>query len=217
MVMALEATFTATHGEFPLAAVFAEFPCSEIELDRVVPTNQFIVPYFWVRDAEFENNSMDNVSHPGINGIRVVDKVDSAAFIRIDWDFEYESILTAIIETDVNLISARGDDDQWVFEFRAESQQVLADFQSYCRDHDIPLELTKLHALSPLESDQEYDLTEAQREAMTVAHTMGYYESPREASRQDVANELGISPQALGSRLQRGTRRLIASTIVHEE
>lgn len=217
MGMALEATFTATHGEFPLAAVFAEFPAVEIELDRVVPTNNFIVPYFWVRGAEFENHSMEDVTHPGIHDIRVVDKVDTAALIRIDWDFAYESVLTAIIETDVNLISARGSDDHWVFEFRAESQQVLADFQSYCQNNDIPLELTKLHALSPLESGQEYVLTETQREAMTVAYTMGYYESPREASRQDVANELGISPQAVGSRLQRGTRRLIASTLIHDE
>ncbi len=214
--MAIEATFTATDGEFPLAAVFAEFPDAVIELDRVVPTDEFIVPYFWVRDAEFENISMENVTHSGIHDIRVVDNVDGAAFIRIDWDLAYQSVLTAIIETNVHLISARGSENQWSFEFRAESQQALADFQSYCQDHDIPLELTKLHALSPLESGQEYDLTDTQREAMTVAYTLGYYESPREATRQDVANELGVSPQAVGSRLQRGTRRLIASTLIHD-
>lgn len=214
--MAIEATFTATDGEFPLAAVFAEFPDAVIELDRVVPTDEFIVPYFWVRDAEFENISMENVTHSGIHDIRVVDNVDGAAFIRIDWDLAYQSVLTAIIETNVHLISARGSENQWSFEFRAESQQALADFQSYCQDHDIPLELTKLHALSPLESGQEYDLTDTQREAMTVAYTLGYYESPREATRQDVANKLGVSPQAVGSRLQRGTRRLIASTLIHD-
>ena len=215
--MAIEATFTATDGEFPLAAVFSEFPAAEIELDRVVPTNEFIIPYFWVRDVEIEHISMENVTHPGIRDIRVIDDVDEAAFIRIDWDLEYESVLTAIIESDVNLISARGSENQWSFEFRAESREALADFQSYCRDHDIPLELTKLHALSPFESGQEYDLTDAQREAMTVAYTLGYYDSPREATRQDVANELGISPQAVGSRLQRGARRLISSTLMQNE
>ena len=215
--MAIEATFTASDGEFPLAAVFAEFPDAVIELDRVVPTDEFIIPYFWVRDVEIENISMENVTHPGIHDIRVVDNVKGAAFIRIDWDLAYESVLTAIIETDVHLISARGSEHQWSFEFRAESRQALTDFQSYYGDHDIPLELTKLHALSPLESGQEYDLTDAQREAMTVAHTLGFYESPREATREDVANELGISPQAVGSRLQRGTRRLISSTLMQFE
>ncbi|MFC7140492.1 helix-turn-helix domain-containing protein [Halosimplex aquaticum] len=211
--MTIEATFTATGDEFPLAAVFSEFPTAEIELDRVVPTDEFIIPYFWVRDAEIENISMEHVTHPGIHDIRVIDNVNGAAFIRIDWDLAYESVLTAIIETKVNLISALGSETQWSFELRAESRQVLADFQSYCRDHDIPLELTTLHTLSPFESGQEYDLTNAQREAMTIAYALGYYDSPREATRQDVANELSISPQAVGSRLQRGTRRLIASTL----
>lgn len=215
--MAIEATFTATHGEFPLAAVFAEFPGAEIELDRVVPTADFVVPYFWVRDVAFEDISMEKVTHPGIHDIRVVDNVNGAAFIRIDWDLGYESVLTGIIDTEVNLISALGSDDQWSFEFRADSQETLADFQSYCRAHDITLELTKLHALSPFESGQEYDLTDAQRDAMKLAYTLGYYESPREATRQDVADELGISPQSVGSRLQRGTRRLIASTIMRLE
>jgi predicted DNA binding protein len=212
--MAIEATFTATDGEFPLTAVFSEFPAAEIELDRVVPTDAFIIPYFWVRDAEIENISMENVTHSGIHDIRMVDKVDEAAFIRIDWDLSYESVLTAITETDVILLSALGRENHWSFEFRAGSKQALADFQSYCRDHDIPLELTKIHALSPLESGREYDLTETQREAMSTAFTLGFYDSPREATRQDVANELGISPQAVGSRLQRGTRRLLASTIM---
>ncbi|WP_435098471.1 helix-turn-helix domain-containing protein [Halorubrum sp. N11] len=215
--MAIEATFTTTDGEFPLAAVFSEFPAAEIELDRVVPTNEYLIPYFWVRDVEVENISMENITHPGIHDIRVIDDVDEAAFIRIDWDLAYESVLTAIIENDVSLISALGNESQWSFEFRAESQEALSDFQSYCRDHDIPLELTKLHALSPFTSGQEYNLTDTQREAMTVAFTLGYYDSPREATRQDIANELGISPQAVGSRLQRGTRRLISSTLMQLE
>lgn len=212
--MAIAATFTATDGEFPLAAVFQEFPGAEIELDRVVPTDEFIVPYFWVRGVEIEDSTMAHVTHPGIHDIRVVDTVDEAAFIRIDWELTYESVLTAIIETNVSLTSALGRANHWSFEFRAESQQDLADFQAYCRDHDIPLELTKLHALSPLESGQEYDLTDAQRDAMTTAFTLGYYESPRTATQQEVAAELGISPQALGSRLQRGTRRLLSSTLM---
>ncbi|AAG20745.1 MULTISPECIES: hypothetical protein [Halobacterium] len=43
--MTIEATFTATEGEFPLAAVFSEFPTAEIELDRVVPTDEVVVVF----------------------------------------------------------------------------------------------------------------------------------------------------------------------------
>ena len=216
--MAIEASFTTTEGEFPLAAVFVDFPGAQIELDRVVPTNDAIVPYFWVADAGVTDIGMSTVSHPGINDIRVIDTAEDNAFIRIDWDFGYESVLTAILETDAELISAIGKQEQWTFDIRGDDQQAVADFRSYCHDHDIPLELTQLHALSPLRSGREYDLTDAQREALTLAYARGYYDSPREVPQQALADALGITRQAVASRLQRGTRRLIASTVIaHDE
>lgn len=212
--MAIEASFSATKGEFPLAEVFSKFPDAQIELDRVVPTNDVLIPYFWLEGDDSAELSLEGIDHPGIDDLRVVDDVDGELFVRIDWDFEYESVLTAILETDVALVSAVGREGEWTFEVRAEEQRAVSAFQSYCTDHEIPIELTELHALSPLQSGQEYDLTEAQREALTLAYTRGFYDSPRRATQAAVAEDLGISRQALASRLQRGTRRLIASTLI---
>ena len=212
--MAIEASFTTTEGEFPLAAVFMDLPGAQIELDRVVPTNDAIVPYFWVTDAGVTEIDMSTVSHPGITDIRVIDTAEDNAFIRIDWDFGYESVLTAILETDAELISAIGKQEQWTFEIRGNDQQAVSDFRSYCHEHDIPIELTQLHALSPLQSGHEYDLTDAQREALTLGYARGYYDSPRQVTQQVLADELEITRQAVASRLQRGTRRLVASTVI---
>lgn len=211
--MAVEASFTATQGEFPLASVFSEFPDTQIELDRVVPTNDLVVPYFWIRGVE-SDLSLDTVSHPGVNGFKIVDNVDGEALIRIDWNFEYESVLTAILETDVELMSAIGKEGRWTFEVRSDDQQAVSAFQSFCRDHGIPVELSELHALAPMVREEEYDLTEKQREAITLAYARGYFNSPRESTQEVVADELGISHQALASRLQRGIRRLVASTLI---
>lgn len=210
--MAIEASFVTTEGEFPLAEVFAKFPAGQIELDRVVPTNKALVPYFWLEDVEESEITMSGIEHPGIDGLRVIDDVDGGVFVRIDWNFEYESILTGILETGVSLVSAIGKEDRWTFELRATDQDDISAFQTYCRDRDIPVELTQLHALSPVRDD--YDLTDAQREALTLAYARGYYDSPREASQEELAEELGITRQAVASRLQRGTRRLIAGSIV---
>jgi predicted DNA binding protein len=212
--MAIEASFTATEGKFPLAEVFSKFPAARIELDRVVPTNEVLIPYFWLQQADSEGINLEGIDHPGIDDLRIVDDVDGEALVRIAWDFEYESVLTAILETDVALISAVGTEGKWTFEVRAEEQRAVSEFQSYCKRHDIPVELTQLHALSPLQSGQEYDLTKAQREALTLAYANGFYDSPRRATQKEVASELGITRQALASRLQRGTRRLIASTLI---
>lgn len=212
--MAIEASFATTDGEFPLAAVFSELPDAQIELDRVVPTDKAVVPYFWVRDSDVAESELGEIEHPGVHDLRVIDDVAGEALIRIDWDFDYESVLTAILETNVILVSAIGKQDKWTFEIRGDEQQAVSNFQSYCRSNEIPIKLTQLHALAPLRSGQEYDLTEAQREALTLAYARGYYDSPREVAQTTVADELGITRQALASRLQRGTRRLIGSTLV---
>lgn len=214
LIMAIEATFVVMENEFPLAEVFSKFPSSRIELDRVVPTNDVIIPYFWLDNLDGDDIEMSGIEHPGITDLSIIDDVDGEVLVRIEWDFEYESILTGILDTDVELVSAIGQESKWTFELRADDQQALSEFQSYCTERGIPVELVQLHALSPMHSGNEYDLTEAQREALTLAYSSGYYDSPRSASQEEVAEELEITRQALGSRLQRGTRRLIASTLV---
>ncbi|ELY93426.1 bacterio-opsin activator HTH domain-containing protein [Natrialba hulunbeirensis JCM 10989] len=168
--MAIEASFVATQGTFPLAEVFSKFPAAQIELDRVVPATGVLIPYFWLQDIDSAAINLEGISHPGIDDLRIIDDVDGELFVRIDWDFDYESILSAILETDVALVSAIGREDKWTFEIRGESQADVSVFQTYCRNNDISVELTELHALSPLHSGQEYDLTEAQREALTLAY-----------------------------------------------
>ncbi|NGM70978.1 bacterio-opsin activator [Natronolimnobius sp. AArcel1] len=212
--MAIEASFTAEEGEFPLAEVFSKFPAARIELDRVVPTNDALIPYFWLHDVDAASIDLEGLEHPGINDLQIIDDLETEVFVRIDWDFEYESVLTAILETNVTLLSAVGKQDKWTFEIRGMEQEAVSNFQSYCLDFDIPIELVQLHALSPMHSENEYDLTDTQRETLVLAYTLGYYDSPRTATQDDLADELEITRQAVASRLQRGTRRLIASTLV---
>lgn len=212
--MPIEASFTVDHADFPLSAVFEELMDVTIELDRIVPTGEAIIPYFWISAADTDKLSIDMSADLGIDQVKVIDKVEKQMFVRIDWNLSIESILTAIVNTDITLLSGIGNEKQWTFEVRASEQQNLSDFQTYCQDHDIPIELTELHAISSLRSDREYDLTDGQRKALVMAYSSGYFDSPRDATQSDLADELGITRQAASSRLQRGMRRLVASTLI---
>ncbi|MBX0287973.1 helix-turn-helix domain-containing protein [Halomicroarcula sp. F28] len=215
--MAIEASFTVEHTDFPLRAVFEQLTDVTIELDRIVPTGEAVIPYFWISADDTDKLTTDLSADLGINQIKVIDKVEKQMFVRIDWNLTHESILTAIVSTGITLLSGIGKEKQWTFEVRASEQQELSDFQRYCQDHDIPIELTELHAISSLKSDREYDLTEGQRKALVLAYSDGYFDSPREATQADLAAELGITRQAVSSRLQRGMRRLVASTLITPE
>ncbi|QSW99115.1 helix-turn-helix domain-containing protein [Haloterrigena alkaliphila] len=212
--MAIQASFTIDQPEFPLNTVFEQLPDATIELDRVVPTNDAVIPYFWIYAADIGELTTDLSGDEGVDDVKVIDELDEQMLIRIDWNLDHESVLTAIVETDVTLLSGIGDAENWTFEVRSSDQQTVSEFQTYCRENDIPIRLTQLHALSPFDSDREYDLTDGQRTALILAYSRGYFDSPRDASQADLADELGISHQAVSSRLQRGIRRLVASALI---
>lgn len=211
--MVLEASFTVEDSEFPLSAVFEQLPSVTIELDRVVPTTTAAIPYFWIYSDDTSKLSTDLGDDIGINQVTIIDRVEEAMFVRIDWNLDHESVLTAIINTNVTLLSGKGHGGQWVFNVRAKDLSELSAFQSYCRTHDLAVELTQLHAVSPLQDSQEYGLTADQRTALELAYTRGYFESPRGATQDDLADDLDISRQAVSALLQRGIRQLIASTL----
>jgi predicted DNA binding protein len=212
--MAIEASFTIDADDFPLSTVFEQLAGATIDLDRVVPTSDAVIPYFWIYADDTEKLTTDLSEDIGIEGVTVIDSVEGQMFVRVDWNLEHGSVLTAMVDTDVALLSGRGNDEQWTFEVRVAEQADLSAFQSYCRERDIPIELTQLHALSSFESTRAYDLTDGQREALELAYDRGYFDTPRGASQDDLADELGITRQAVSSRLQRGTRRLVASTLI---
>lgn len=217
--MATVAEFTIPAKEFPLGSVFKDFPGVTVELERVVPTRKTIIPYFWVRDvsAETENAIGEAFrTHPDVLDIQGVDEVEGEYLKRVEWKTGYEGILRAIAEQQVTLISGVGTAESWTLEVRGESQEDVADFQQYLRDHDLSSGLTSLHALAKLRSGTEYDLTEGQREALVLAFERGYFDSPREITLAEIAEELGITAQSLGSRLRRGNKRLIRSTLIEE-
>jgi predicted DNA binding protein len=211
--MGLEASFTVEDSEFPLSTVFEQLSSATIELDRVVPTTTAAIPYFWIYTDDTARLTTDLADEAGVNNITVIDQVEEAMFVRIDWNLDHESVLTAIVNTGVTLLSGEGRGGKWVFTLRARDQAELSTFRTYCRDHDLPVEFTRLHSVSPLTDGREYNLTADQRTALELAYNRGYFDSPRGATQEDLGDDLDITRQAVSSLLKRGIGRLVASTL----
>jgi predicted DNA binding protein len=56
-------------------------------------------------------------------------------------------------------------------------------------------------------------LTDTQQEALVLAYERGYFESPRQVTLEELGEELGISQQAVGSRLRGGIKHILGSTL----
>jgi predicted DNA binding protein len=174
-----------------------------------------VIPYFWVRGADVEDIEAEFDAHAGVTTIKLIDSVEDEYLMRAEWDREYVGILSALAKTNLVVLTGVGTDDGWEFEVRGERREDISEFRDYCQANDIPIDITAVHALLPVQSEG-YELTDTQREALVLAYERGYFNSPREASLEDIAEELGITQQSLSSRLRRGHRRLIAATLMRQ-
>jgi predicted DNA binding protein len=215
--MATIAEFTVASEAFPLGHLFERIPAITIELDRVVPTNDALIPYVWIRNGNFEDIVAAVESHQDLRSMRLVDQADGIGLFRVEWDPDVKGIITCIVETDVALLSGTGTRGEWVFEVRADSAVTISEFQQCCRNYDIDVTLSRLHTVTETDTRGRYNVTPEQQEALLLAFDEGYYDEPREVSLETMAGQLGISRPSLSARLKRGYRNLIRSTLVHRQ
>jgi predicted DNA binding protein len=212
------AEFTLPAADFPLGKVFEDWPWLTLELDRVVPTGDTVMPYFWVHldDDSPEFSEIEDIFNdlPELRSGELMDHVDDKGLFRALWEPEYMGVMSAIPRADLTVISASGSKDGWLFELRAENGEQFSEFQQLCEADGISVELARLSRLSEERSGSEYGLTAGQKEALLVAYRGRYYHDSRQTDMEALANQLDISRQAFSDRLRRGYRNLIENTII---
>ncbi|WP_175424245.1 helix-turn-helix domain-containing protein, partial [Haladaptatus sp. W1] len=101
-------------------------------------------------------------------------------------------------------------DDDWEFELLFPSQDQLTRFHNLSRDNGIEYTLGKMQALSDAGASQLANIvTDKQREALVLAFQRGYFETPRQVTLSELADELDISQQSLSDRIRHGIEAVV--------
>lgn len=80
--MAHEANFTMPAEDFPLGTLFTDLPDVTVELERIVPTHNRVLPYFWVWDAD-PDRVLDYLrQHSALSAVELVDTVADGGLHR---------------------------------------------------------------------------------------------------------------------------------------
>jgi predicted DNA binding protein len=215
--MSAIAEFRVPSTDFELGRILTVHGDSTIELERLVPIGEATVPLFWVHNST-RNSFVENVQqHPAVNDASVVDVFEDRSLFTLDWDSTGDYLIRGIQGSEGQLLSAVGAPDAWEFELRFPDYDVLNEFTTYCEEGDISLNMNYVY--NPTEPDAHpwYGLTDPQREAMTLAVRMGYYDIPRRCTTKELAAELGISDQAVTERLRRAIVTLVTNTLIVAE
>ncbi|THE66743.1 bacterio-opsin activator [Salinadaptatus halalkaliphilus] len=207
--MATLVEFSVPAEEFPLGELFASIPGSSVELERIVPTDDSLFPYVWIRGASQHAVETALERSSATAGFELVDDLgDRGLLYRTNWIAEEDGVVSAIADADVTLLSATGKRDQWSFRLRIDEYDQLRAFQDRCHDLGVHIALSRLQPLEQV--DDERDMTSAQLEALELAFREGYFDDPRRATLSELAAELEITRQSLAGRLRRGHRNLLA-------
>jgi|AntRauTorcE11898_2_1112593.scaffolds.fasta_scaffold05638_2 hypothetical protein len=214
------AEFVLPADEFPLGATFEVAPEATLELDRVVPLGDTVMPFFWVTvpDGDLERVRERLAGLTELRSVAILETIETRGLFEAEWEPAFIGIMGAIEQAELTVLSASGSADGWTFELRAHDDSAFTVFQEACAEQDIPVSLRRLQQLLPpsnanAEVGAGYGLTTGQREALVLAYERGYYDSPGDVTLSALGEELGITGQSVGSRLRRGTSRLIDSTL----
>ncbi|WP_353633898.1 bacterio-opsin activator domain-containing protein [Halobacterium sp. NMX12-1] len=207
--MSIVAEVTVPARSVAMAETLAAAPETVVEIERVVahPDGR-LTPYFWVHgdlDA-FEAALGDD---PTVDEATRLDTHESEALYRAEWPVGVESVANAVVETGGTLVSATGQRGNWELHIRFEDPGQLPSFSTYCERHDVDYGVQRVYRSEEAGAPDRFGVTEKQREALVAARDAGFYEVPPAATMAEVADDLGISQQALSKRLRRGHGNLV--------
>ncbi|MFC5365569.1 bacterio-opsin activator domain-containing protein [Salinirubrum litoreum] len=210
--MSVVAEFTAGIDDFPLGPALGVTDTQRVELERVVPTDGGVLPFFWVWTDDPDAYVSAAGDHPAVESVTVLSRVDDGALCRARWVDDGTGLIAAIVASGVTVLDTTTDGDRWRIRVRATDRDDISSLLDQCRASEVDIELRRL---APESGPDEHDgLTDAQREILLLALESGYFEEPREASLEDLASELGVSRQAVGTRLRRAYGNLIEHSLV---
>ncbi len=212
--MSVIAEFSVESDDFALSNSLTAAPEMIVEIERVVATlEDKVMPYFWVSGGDqtvFEDAFRDDES---VHNIAAIDEIEDARLYRAEWTENVETIVYAYVEIGATILQAIGRNDNWELRMRFDDQNKLSDFQDYCAAQEISFELNSLKDQEQPMASAQYDLTTKQRETLVTALEAGYYDVPQGVTMSELADNLGISQQALSKRFHSGHKNLIQSTL----
>ena len=80
------AEFTLPAADFPLGRAFEDRPEVTLELDRVVPSGDTVMPYFWVRDPNCDLDGVPAVfeSLPELRSVVLIEGLGDRGLFRAE-------------------------------------------------------------------------------------------------------------------------------------
>jgi predicted DNA binding protein len=121
-------------------------------------------------------------------------------------------VVGALVSNGV-LIRARGRENRWSFRLLFADRDDVSATVDACRELDVDLKISRVVSDTETVSRDGDILSEKQFQALSLAFERGYFAIPRRITLENLADEVGVSHQALSERLRRGHQVVLSELL----
>lgn len=201
------ARFELPAEELAFAEVIERVPDARVELEPAVanPDNHALLvirtdeSVYGVEAALRADSGIGTIERFG-------ERADGWTY-RITWEGRPRRLFRQFAHADVTVLSMRGRGGRWKLRLLASCREGIARADEIMDKLGCGADCRRVSTLG--EEVTQSRLSDSQREALTMAFEAGYYDIPRGVTSKELADELGISHQALSERFRRAHHALV--------
>ena len=199
---------------FALAETFRAVPDASFECEGVVETGeQTVMPLLWAYSNDKASLERAFADDPSVETASLVEAFEGKFLYRMEWATETHFVLDVLTNSQATMLKASGGGSTWTLQVLYPTRESLSTTHQFCQDRELKLTVRSIRELDG-EQVGQLGLTAKQRETLLTAHERGYFEVPRKTDLDTLAEELGISHQALSERIRRANKTLIQTVLV---
>ncbi|MDY6819542.1 MAG: helix-turn-helix domain-containing protein [Halobacteriales archaeon] len=172
--------------------------------------------FFWFETSDFGAVETTLAEDHTVADFSLVVEMEDQRTYQIEYSEDAKLITPAVVDVGGLTLESENHSNGWIIHLQLPDHDALLDLKAYADEEDIRLDVLELHQSEGSYEDDDYGLTEPQREALVAAYVHGYYEEPRQASLADLQTILDRSQMAVSGRLRRGSARLIEAVLIDE-
>ncbi|GKZ14729.1 helix-turn-helix domain-containing protein [Haladaptatus sp. T7] len=195
--------------QFALAHTLAELETVTVDAERIAATNdEFLLSFLRFDSPERATLEAMFAEDDSVVDFRLIAEFESDCLYQFEWDDHIEHLVRLLVEQEGTVLRATGHDDHWNIRLLFADRMMATRTNDCCLEHGIDFDVTSIHDLTD-QSSSRVGLTDRQQTTLQLAAEHGYYSVPREVKAEDLAEEIGISHQALSERLRRAHGNLV--------
>lgn len=211
--MATILEFRVALEDFAMAHTLQNVSNTQIKIEQfAAQATDTALPFIWVTTDDIDAFETAVAADPSVADCTLLTDGAAERFYRITWADGVERVIDLFLANESTIMSAQTSGEAWKFQVMCPEHETVATIYNSCTDKGLSLTVDMIYECAG-SAQLTYGLTDIQRTSLTTARELGYYDIPRDISLSELADELGVSHQALSERLRRGHGTLVDRTL----